>query len=151
MIERFTKMRIRREPVPSAGAVEARRDAALFETLRAAAADGAFAARRPLVEKLIGLGHEPADVAAAILQHFAPGRPVADEPPPPSRPRHVPPQAAGDDRPPPRGKRKFAPVRGDRGPGRPPFAGGKGKPQGRFKKGPPSGKPPHKPRGKPRP
>jgi len=159
MIEQFTKTRIRREPVPSAAAVETRRSAALFETLRAAVADGAFAGRRPLVEKLIGLGHDPADVAAAILQHFAPAQAVEAEAPPPrpqhqhqQPPRHAPPHAAMEDRPPPRGKRKFAPVRGDHGPARPPFpGGGKGKPQGRFKKGPPRGKPPHKPRGKPQP
>ena len=152
MIERFTKTRIRREPVPSAAAVETRRSDALFETLRAAVTGGAGAGHRPLVEKLVGLGHPPADVAAAILQHFAPARVVEAEPPSPPRPRHAPPHAASDDRPPPRGKRKFAPVGGDRGPGRPPFpGGGKGKPKGRFKKGPPSGKPPFKTRGKPRP
>jgi ATP-dependent RNA helicase DeaD len=146
-IERFTKTRIRREPVPSAAAVEAKRSAALFETLQAAVVGGGFAARVPLVEKLVAQGHAPADVAAAILQHFAPTQAVEAEPPPPSRPRHAPPRPAAEDRPPPppRGKRKFAPVRGDRGPGpgRPPFpGGGKGKPKakfkGKFKKGPPA-------------
>jgi ATP-dependent RNA helicase DeaD len=144
-IERFTKTRIRREPVPSATAVEAKRSAALFETLRAAVAGGTFAGRAPLVEKLVALGHPPADVAAAILHHFAPAQVVEAEPPPPSRPRHAPPRAAVDDRPPPRGKRKFAPVRGDHGPGpgRPPFPGGgkgkaKAKFKGKFKKGPPA-------------
>jgi len=146
-IERFTKTRIRREPVPSAAAVEAKRSAALFETLQAAVAGGGFAARVPLVEKLVALGHAPADVAAAILQHFAPTQAVEAEPPPPppSRPRPAPPRPAAEDRPPPRGKRKFAPVRGGGGPGpgRPPFpGGGKGKPKakfkGKFKKGPPA-------------
>jgi hypothetical protein len=121
-------------------------------------ASGAAAGRRPLVQQLIGLGHDPAEVAAAILQHFAPAQAVEAEAPPPrpqhqhqQQQRHAPPHAAMEDRPPPRGKRKFAPVRGDRGPARPPFPGGKGKPQARFKKGPPRGKPPHKPRGKPQP
>ena len=162
MIERFTKTRIRREPVPSAAAVEARRSDALFETLSTAMAGDAFAGRRPLIDKLVGLGHAPADVAAAILHHYAPVRAV-DPSPSPTAPRHdVRPRPPVEDRPPPRGKRKFAPVRaergdrgdrgdrgartdhGDRGPGRPPFPGGgkgKGKFKGKFKKGPPRGKP----------
>jgi ATP-dependent RNA helicase DeaD len=158
MIERFTKTRIRREPVPSAAAVETRRSDALFETLSTAMAGEAFAGRRPLIDKLIGLGHAPADVAAAILHHFAPARAVEAEPPTsPPAPRHaVRPRPEFEDRPPPRGKRKFAPVRGDRGdrggradqgdrgPGRAPVTGGgqgQGKFKGKFKKGPPRGKP----------
>jgi ATP-dependent RNA helicase DeaD len=78
-IERFTKTPIRRERVPSAQAVAARQDEALLARLRETLAAGPFPARAQLVEKLVAEGLSPADVAAAILQHFAPAAPHEEE------------------------------------------------------------------------
>lgn len=71
-IERFTKTAIRRERIPTAEAVAARRNDALLARLREALAAGPFPGRSRLVERLIAEGHAATDVAAAILQHFAP-------------------------------------------------------------------------------
>jgi len=71
-IERTLSTRIRRAAVPTAAAVEARRAERLMERIRGAVADGGFKGRLPIVDRLVGEGHAPAVVAAAILQHFAP-------------------------------------------------------------------------------
>lgn len=76
-IERFTKTTIRREQIPTAEAVAARRDDALLARLRETLAAGPFPAKSQLAERLLAEGHPPAEVAAAILQHFAP-TPAAD-------------------------------------------------------------------------
>jgi len=74
-IERILKTQIRRERVPTAAAVEARRAERLLERLRQAIAGGGFKARLAVVDRLVGEGHSPAVIAAAILQHFAPAMP----------------------------------------------------------------------------
>jgi len=136
-IERSLKVRIRREPVPTAAAVEARRGERLVERLRTTLGSDAFRARLPIVDRLVGEGHPPAVVAAAILQHFAPA------PPPPG---------PADDAafaPPPRGHRVSS---GD-GPRRPPRTGGPrpgGRPAKAGRPGKPPGRPGPGPRGKPR-
>ena len=127
-IERFLKTKIRREQVPSLAAVEDRRSDALFDKIVVSLEAGNFARRAPLVERLLEQGHTPTDVAAAILQHFAP----ASEEPVESRPeeRH-------DSRPPRdfREQRDHEPQRDherDRGPRRP----GPGGPTGPGRSGP---------------
>jgi ATP-dependent RNA helicase DeaD len=90
-IERFTKTRIRREHVPTMAAVESRRSDALFETLRGRLEAGEFPRETLLVERLLEQGYTPTEVAAAILNHFAPP-PASDGPddvavPTPERPR----------------------------------------------------------------
>jgi hypothetical protein len=59
--------------------VAARQDEALLARLRETLAAGPFPARAQLVEKLVAEGLSPADVAAAILQHFAPAAPHEEE------------------------------------------------------------------------
>ena len=135
-IERALKARIRRDRVPTAAAVEARRAERLLERLRQTLADDAFRARLPVVDRLVGEGHPPAVVAAAILQHFAPA------PPQPS----------------PADDAAFAPPRGHHvssgdGPRRPPRTGGRhpaGRPAKGGRPGKPGGRPGPGPRGKPR-
>ena len=75
-IERFIKTKIRRDHVPTAEAVESRRSDALFESLRGTLDSGDFPRETLLVERLLELGYTPTEVAAAILQHFAPAAPV---------------------------------------------------------------------------
>jgi ATP-dependent RNA helicase DeaD len=131
-IERFTKVKIRREHVPTAEAVESRRSDALFERLRDTLEAGEFAPRTQLVERLLEQGYTPTEVAAAILHHFAPPaavRPDGDafaSPPP------------DDDR--PRGPRRFDKRRGGEGPGQARGPGrGLGKGPGRPRKFGPRG------------
>jgi len=100
-IERFTGVRIRHEPVPTAEAVAARRAEAILERIRATLAEGPFAAESALVARLLGEGHAPQDIAAALLRQLAPVVPAGlerDEFAPPERDR---PRAAPH-RPPPR-------------------------------------------------
>jgi ATP-dependent RNA helicase DeaD len=75
-IERFTRVRIRRELIPTAEAVESRRSGALHEKLRLALEAGDTPRSHPLVERLLEQGYTPTEVAAAILHHFAPPTPV---------------------------------------------------------------------------
>ena len=71
-IERFTKTPIRRERLPSAEAVAARRADALVGSLQSTLAAGPFPAAARLVDRLVAEGRSARDVAAAILHHFAP-------------------------------------------------------------------------------
>jgi ATP-dependent RNA helicase DeaD len=75
-IERFTRTRIRREPMPTAEAVESRRSDTLHEKLRTTLEAGETPRSHPLVERLLEQGYTPTEVAAAILHHFAPPAPV---------------------------------------------------------------------------
>jgi ATP-dependent RNA helicase DeaD len=75
-IERFTRVRIRRELIPTAEAVESRRSGALHEKLRLALEAGDTPRSHPLVERLLEQGYTPTEVAAAILHHFAPPTPA---------------------------------------------------------------------------
>ena len=131
-IERTLKTRIRRERMPTAAAVDARRAERLVERLRETLGGNAFRARLPVVDRLVGEGHPPAVVAAAILQHFAPAPPPpspADEAAfaPPSRGHRV--SSGGDPRRPPR-------TGGHHPAARPAKAGRPGKPPGRPAPGP---------------
>jgi ATP-dependent RNA helicase DeaD len=71
-IERFTRARIRREPMPSVEAVESRKTDTLHEKLRAVLEAADTPRSHPLVERLLEQGYTPTEVAAAILHHFAP-------------------------------------------------------------------------------
>lgn len=75
-IERFSKTTIRRERLPSVETVAARRGDALVARLRETLAAGPYPAEARLVERVLAEGRTPADVAAAILHHFAPSPPV---------------------------------------------------------------------------
>ncbi|MFM8892289.1 MAG: DEAD/DEAH box helicase [Planctomycetia bacterium] len=133
-IERALSTRIRRAAVPTAAAVDARRTDRLVERLRATLASPAFRARLPIVDRLVGEGHPPAVVAAAILQFFAPA------PPPPGPAERD--ALAGP------GPSKAAEQRS----GRPPRPGGArrgGHPANAGRQGPPRGRPLPGPRGKP--
>lgn len=90
-IERFTGTPIRREPLPTAEMVAARRADALVAGLRTTIAAGPFPRAAKVVARLVGEGHAPADVAAAILQHLAPPREEPDDAAlQPERPRKAP-------------------------------------------------------------
>jgi len=126
-IERFTKAKIRREPVPTSEAVEGRRSHALFEKLRGVLEAGDFVQPSPLVERLLELGHTPTDVASAMLHHFAPVVPVRDTPP-----EQVPGRGDRDDGP----RRDGPPRRG----GPPRFRRTDGPAKGGYRAGPPGPK-----------
>ncbi|MBM4012904.1 MAG: DEAD/DEAH box helicase [Planctomycetes bacterium] len=142
LIERALQTRIRRERVPTAAVVEARRAERLLDRLRAMIAGGGFRGRLPIVDRLVGEGHSPAVVAAAILEHFAPSTspsPAADDAMfAPPRGRHV--SSGGGPRRPPRTGGRHPAGRPAKA-GRPTKAGRPGKPHGRPAPGP---------RGKPR-
>ena len=148
--ERALKVRIPREPVPTAEAVASRRAERLVDALRERLADSAPAPHAGVVGRLVAEGHSAEAVAAAALFLLAPPAPESradeslDAPPkrPPGRggpphrgspPRHgapvphgAPPRAHGK-RPAAGGPRRFGPVRGEGtadGP-RPPWAGKK--------------------------
>jgi ATP-dependent RNA helicase DeaD len=119
-IERFTGTGIRREAVPTAAALAARKAERLLESLRATLASGPFAAESQVVKRLLDEGHAAADVAAAILHHVVPIAPPGDErdefsPPPEGRrpqfrhrrPPQRPGRGPGEDR--PAGRRKVGP------------------------------------------
>jgi len=118
-IERATGARIRRDQIPTAESVAARRADALLQRLRAVIDEGGCAGEAKLVARLVAEGRAPADVAAAILHHFAPV---------------MPPRTDADDRVVPREehRRGKPPVR--------PAAGRGGKPPVRRKFGPHAGK-----------
>ncbi len=89
-IMRFTKARIRREPVPTAEQVEQRRSNALFEKVRTTLEGGAFKKHDALIDQLLDAGHTPTDIASALfsmLEGDGP-KPVEipeDRPAPPQR------------------------------------------------------------------
>ncbi|MGA1618606.1 MAG: DEAD/DEAH box helicase [Pirellulales bacterium] len=120
-IERFTGTSIRREKMPSVEAVENRRTDTLFGILQAILEGDDLPRETPLIERLLEAGHPPTDVAAAILQHFAPAAPpesALDEIDKPFR-QQRPGKRAG----PPR----FGPRRGPGKPPRPKKGGFRGK------------------------
>ena len=71
-IERFTKTTIRRERIPDAAAVAARRADSLVAGLLDTLAAGPFPAEAALAKRLLAEGRMATDVVAAILHHFAP-------------------------------------------------------------------------------
>lgn len=96
-IERFTAAKIRREAVPTGQMVAARRADAIVERLRETIARGPFPHELGVVERLLADGRPAAEIAAAILHHFAPtivesddgiGAPEAREPHRSRRPPH---------------------------------------------------------------
>lgn len=97
-IERFTGTRIERGQIPTAAAVASRRADLLLERLQHTLADGPYPHETRLVERLLGAGRTPLDVAAAILHHCAPVAPTdagnddefaaPHEKPPRGRPQH---------------------------------------------------------------
>jgi ATP-dependent RNA helicase DeaD len=78
-IERFTKTPIRRDQVPTAEAVIRRRADALFERLRQTLDAGGYRHQGALVARLVERGYAAADIAAAILHHFATARTAAPD------------------------------------------------------------------------
>jgi ATP-dependent RNA helicase DeaD len=115
-IERFTGVPLRREKVPTMAAIMARRSEALRDAITAALAARSFSGHAPLIERLVSEGHGAEDVAAAILEHFAP-QPETNE-------------AEIDFEKPPGWKRDTGPWRGKAAP----RSGGSGK---RWQGGPP--------------
>jgi hypothetical protein len=88
-IERFTGAPIRRAAVPTAEMVARRRVDALVEGLGETLAGGPHPHAAGVVDRLLATGRPAADVAAAILHHFAPPRADDDFPDafnPPGRP-----------------------------------------------------------------
>jgi ATP-dependent RNA helicase DeaD len=77
-IERFTGVPLQREKVPTVAAILARRSDALAEAITATLDAGAFSGHAALIQRLVSRGHDAADVAAAVLEHFVP-QPEASE------------------------------------------------------------------------
>ena len=76
-IERFTRVQIRREKMPTPEAVENRRTDTLFSKLLTTLEAEEQTSESPLIERLIEAGHTPTEVAGAILRHFMPAPPPA--------------------------------------------------------------------------
>jgi ATP-dependent RNA helicase DeaD len=124
-IERFTGTPIRRERLPAAGAVAARRADGLVARLLETLAGGPHPAEAAIARRLLAEGRPAEDVVAAILHHLAPappdvaggddlGAPARERPqhrprqPPPRRPGREPVGAR------PSGRRTFGPGKGRR-------------------------------------
>jgi ATP-dependent RNA helicase DeaD len=89
-IMRFTKARIRREPVPTADEVEERRSTALFEKVRSTLESGTFKKHDALIDRLLDAGHTPTDIASAMFTMLEGDGPkkveiAEDRPAPPKR------------------------------------------------------------------
>jgi ATP-dependent RNA helicase DeaD len=89
-IMRFTKARIRREPVPTADEVEERRSTALFEKVRTTLEGGTFKKHDVLIDRLLDAGHTPTDIASAMFSMLEGDGPKKveipeDRPAPPQR------------------------------------------------------------------
>ncbi|MEY5010949.1 MAG: DEAD-box ATP-dependent helicase CshA [Verrucomicrobiota bacterium] len=69
-IQRFTKSRIRREPVPSADAVEEKRSQLFFDKLRSTLEAGDYRRHDASVDLLLEAGHSPTEIASALI-HLA--------------------------------------------------------------------------------
>jgi ATP-dependent RNA helicase DeaD len=79
-IMRFTKGRIRREKVPTAEEVEAKRSNVFFETLRETLEQKSYERHDELVDRLLEHGHNPTDIASALIHLFT--APTTPEPAP---------------------------------------------------------------------
>ncbi|HEX7406162.1 MAG TPA: DEAD/DEAH box helicase [Candidatus Binatia bacterium] len=66
-IERFTKARVRREKVPSAEQVEAKRTNQFFETLRETLDKGEYQHHDEIIDQLLEQGHSATDIASALI------------------------------------------------------------------------------------
>jgi len=87
-IMKFTKARVRRERVPSAEQVEAKRTSQLFDALRETLERGEYRHHDDVVDQLLEQGHSPTEIASALIDMLGrEGGRVADERParPPAR------------------------------------------------------------------
>jgi ATP-dependent RNA helicase DeaD len=66
-IERFTKARVRREKVPSAEQVEAKRTNQFFETLRETLDKGEYQHHDEIIDQLLEQGYSATDIASALI------------------------------------------------------------------------------------
>lgn len=66
-IMRFTKSRIRREPVPSAEAVEQRRTNVIFEKVRTTLESGNYKKYDAFIDRLLDSGNTPTDIASVLF------------------------------------------------------------------------------------
>ena len=76
-IQRFTKARIQRARVPSLYEVEERRMGALYEHLRETLEAGEYSRHEDALDRLLGAGHTPTDIASALIHLLSGG---ADKP-----------------------------------------------------------------------
>lgn len=67
-IERYTKTKIRRGTLPTAGEVEEKKADALLDKVRAALESGEGSAHSHLVERLLEEGFNPTEISAALFQ-----------------------------------------------------------------------------------
>ena len=66
-IQRFTKSRMRRAKVPTAGEVEGKRATAFAEALRETLEKGEYRRHDELLDSLLEQGHSPTDIASALI------------------------------------------------------------------------------------
>ena len=74
-IIRFMKGRIRRERIPTADEVEAKRAHAFYDSLRDTLERGAFPRQDNLIERLLDQGYTATDIASALIHLLDQGRP----------------------------------------------------------------------------
>ncbi|HEY5752466.1 MAG TPA: DEAD/DEAH box helicase [Chthoniobacterales bacterium] len=89
-IMRFTKGGIRRERVPSADEVEVKRVNVFFESLQDLLESGDYKRRDDMVDRLLGQGYNPTDIASALIHLLnadkaRQGEPIREDAPEPER------------------------------------------------------------------
>ncbi|MBS0660909.1 MAG: DEAD/DEAH box helicase [Verrucomicrobia bacterium] len=66
-IVRYTKLKIRRERVPSLDEVEEKRESAFFESLREVLDSGEYKKHNPMIDRLLEQGYQSTDIASALI------------------------------------------------------------------------------------
>ncbi len=79
-IQRFTKSQIRREKIPSADEVEVKRVNVFFDTLRETLEGGKYKKHDDLIDRLLTQGHQPTDIASALIHLLNADQNKASEP-----------------------------------------------------------------------
>jgi ATP-dependent RNA helicase DeaD len=69
-IERYTRMKIPRQQVPSLEEVEEKRTNLFFEKIRTALRKGKFQAEAPIVDRLLSQGFSATDIACALVHEL---------------------------------------------------------------------------------
>jgi ATP-dependent RNA helicase DeaD len=75
-IERYTRMKIPRQRVPSLEEVEEKRTNAFFEKIRTALQKGDFQKETRIVDRLLEQGFSSTDIACALVQELRKGEPA---------------------------------------------------------------------------
>ena len=104
-IQRFTKGTIRREKIPSADEVEVKRVNVFFDSLQETLEAGKYKKHDDLIDRLLSQGHQPTDIASALIHLLNADKAKANEPIFEERPQR--PERGGRDERPQGGNREY--------------------------------------------